>query len=367
MNAELYELVEKHLQGNLTNDEKIKLEYQLNNNPAFAKELEDYLLLQKSFKIYKKRNSLLTQMDSIHAEMKKAGMVPAKSRVYKMQVLGKKFFPTIAVAASVAIFTVLSTFYIRTYIQSLENKQTLNYIELSNKIEDTKNKIKEVVSDKSLIIERQASSIATGFVIASNGYLVTNYHVTKNADSVYIESMTDHKRFKVEVVHSDQRLDLSILKITDKDFKTFGRLPYNILNKESDLGESVYTLAYPRSNMGMIFGEGSISAKSDWVGDTVKYQVSIPVNPGNSGSPVFDSNGNLVGIVSRKYTDAEVATAAVKSEYLHSVIDSVNCKEPSQKLQLMSQKNLLKFYSRPQQIKQIQPFVFSVKVYEKGK
>ena len=367
MNAELYELVEKHLQGNLSGAELEKLNFHLATDVAFAKEVEEYKFLQDSFKVYKKRNSLLNSMNNIHAEMKTSGMVPAKSKIYKMQVLGKRYFPTMAVAASVAIFTVLSTFYIRIYIQSLETKQARNYIELSNKIEDTKNKIEEVVSDKNAVIERKASSIATGFVIASNGYLVTNYHVTKNADSVYIESMTDHKRYKVAVVHSDERLDLSILKIIDKDFKNFGRLPYSISNKESDLGESVYTLAYPRSNMGMIFGEGSISAQSDWVGDTVKYQVSIPVNPGNSGSPVFDSYGNLVGIVSRKYTEAEVATSAVKSAYLHSVIDSVNCKDTSKKLQLLTQKNTLRYFSRPQQIKQIQPFVFSVKVYEKGK
>ncbi|MBC8110208.1 MAG: trypsin-like peptidase domain-containing protein, partial [Verrucomicrobia bacterium] len=298
MNAELYDLIERYLKGTLPDEEKSRLEQNLAQDSYLASEVAEYSKLNQGFQTYKKRNQLKAKLNTIHKEIKSSQNLPRKSQVYSLKVLGRRYFPTMAVAASVAIITVLSTFYIHNYLRLLQQEQTKNFVELSQSIKNTEKQIKKAVNEAdNKQPEREASSTATGFVIAANGYLVTNYHVIRGKyDSLRVESMSDHKNYLVEVVESDADLDLAILKIIDKNFKGFARLPYAIASRDFDLGEPVYTLAYPRNDM--VFGEGSISARSDNQGDTTKYQVSIPVNPGNSGSPVFDNFGNLVAIVS---------------------------------------------------------------------
>ncbi len=66
---------------------------------------------------------------------------------------------------------------------------------------------------------------------------------------------------------------------------------------------------------------GIISSKSGFQGDVTSYQISAPIQPGNSGGPLFDSNGNVVGIVNAKLTGAENASYAIKSSYLMNLID----------------------------------------------
>lgn len=159
-------------------------------------------------------------------------------------------------------------------------------------------------------------------------------------------------------VYSDKSSDLAILKITDPDFTSAVRVPYGFKIRESDLGESVYTLGFPREDM--VFGEGSISSKSGFEGDTTAYQISIPVNPGNSGGPLLDDKGNLIGIITGKNTAVEGAAFAIKSRYLLQMIDSIPAdSEPV----LLPSKNYVKELKRPDQIKQLQQLIFNVKVY----
>jgi serine protease Do len=366
MTIDLYEKIEQYLQGKLPENERLLWEENMQNDPELARQVEEHRLLFNSFAVFKERNALRHKLNGLHREIKKAGHIPARTRTYQLGVWSKRYLPTMAVAASVAILTVFSTLFITNHLQNLEQKQNSFYqqlrLEQRRGIESIKNELKAATETAP---EPNARYTATGFVIAPNGYLVTNQHVIRNADSVYVESMTDHIRYKVQVIHSDERLDLSVLKIVDKKFKGFAALPYTVARKESELGESVYTLAFPRTNMDMVYGDGSISAKSDYQGDTVKYQVSIPVNPGNSGSPVIDAFGNLVGIVSGKYTEVDGATSAIKSRYLYAVLDSLG-KNEGEKI-FLPKNNLLRYSARPQQIKKWQPFVFSVRVYNSEK
>ena len=65
------------------------------------------------------------------------------------------------------------------------------------------------------------------------------------------------------------------------------------------------------------------SGKSGFDGDITTYQISVPVQPGNSGGPMFDMNGNLIGVVCAKHTNAENVSYAIKSSYLKNLIESV--------------------------------------------
>src|SRR5690606_40165367 len=99
-------------------------------------------------------------------------------------------------------------------------------------------------------------------------------------------------------------------------------LSYMISSAEANLGEEVFTLGFPREDI--VFGEGSISALSGYRQNPNAYQVSVPVNPGNSGGPLFNDRGDLVGIISGIQTETMGAAFAIKCSELPSVIDSQN-------------------------------------------
>ena len=206
----------------------------------------------------------------------------------------------------------------------------------------------------------------TGFALTSEGYIVTSAHVikdadsAKDADSLVIEGR-DHKRYHAEMVYSDAKHDLAILRIKDARFTGFGKLPYTFKGGQADIGERVYTLGYPREDV--VYGEGALSARSGFNGDTAYYQVSVPVNPGNSGGPLLDERGNLIGVLSSRQDDIQGAAFATKSSYLMHLVDSLKDKQPAQPYHL-PRTNQLAGSARAQQVKRLQDFVFVVKVYE---
>src|SRR5204862_1098908 len=86
---------------------------------------------------------------------------------------------------------------------------------------------------------------------------------------------------------------------------------FRLKEKPADIGDKVFTLVYPRRDM--VYGEGSVSPLSGYSNDTVMYQLSIPVNPGNSGGPLLDENGNIIGVIRGKIAGAEATGFAIKS------------------------------------------------------
>lgn len=166
----------------------------------------------------------------------------------------------------------------------------------------------------------------TGFALAS-GYIVTNYHVIENAKSIIIKGVNGDfsNQYHATVVAVDKNNDLAILQIMDEHFKDFGTIPYNVKIGNSDVGEDIFVLGYPLSStMGdeIKLTTGVISSKTGFQGDVSLYQISAPVQPGNSGGPLFDNNGNLIGIISSKHRGAENVSYAIKSSYLKNLIDS---------------------------------------------
>jgi len=200
----------------------------------------------------------------------------------------------------------------------------------------------------------------TGFALTAEGYLVTSAHVIQGADSLQIEGR-DHRRYHAETVYADVKHDLAILRVKDKRFSGFGRLPYVFKAGPADLGERVYTLGFPREDV--VYGEGSLSARTGYRGDSAFYQVSIPVNPGNSGGPLLDERGNLIGVVSGRQDNAQSAAFATKSSLLVRLVDSLRARQPAQPYHL-PRLNQLAGAPRAQQVRRLQDFVFVVKVYE---
>ena len=102
--------------------------------------------------------------------------------------------------------------------------------------------------------------------------------------------------------------------------------------------------------------DGIISAKSGFKGDITLYQISAAAQPGNSGGPLFDKSGNIIGIVNAKHIEAENATYTVKSTYLLNLIESLPTTPSLQKVNRLNDKIL------PDQIKIIKNFVYLIEV-----
>ena len=174
----------------------------------------------------------------------------------------------------------------------------------------------------------KAEWTGSGFAIA-DGYIATNYHVTSGAKSILIKGVSGDmtESYSGYVVASDKDHDISIIKIVDKDFNGFGTIPYSVGKANVEMGDDVFVLGYPMtSTMGeeVKLTEGIISSTSGFKGDDSMYQISAAVQPGNSGGPLFNADGAVIGIVCGKHADAENANYAIKVSHLYSLATTAN-------------------------------------------
>ncbi len=165
----------------------------------------------------------------------------------------------------------------------------------------------------------------TGFALTSTGLVVTNNHVIEGVNRIVVRGVNGDfdKTYTAKVVITDKKNDLAILKIDDPNFSLLGKVPYVIKTQLDSVGESVFVLGYPlRTTMGdeIKLTNGIISSKTGFQGDATSYQISVPIQPGNSGGPLFDKNGDLIGIINSKHSGAENASYAIKAAYLKNLI-----------------------------------------------
>ena len=173
-------------------------------------------------------------------------------------------------------------------------------------------------------------SSGSGIVISEDGYIATNYHVVEDAKDIEI-SFTENKQiknYKASIVKSDKANDISLIKIADPNFKKFDELKYNFKLSPSSVGIDVFTLGYPLTDIlgsEIKFTDGRISSRTGAQGDVRLYQTTAPIQPGNSGGPLFDFEGNLIGIntAAIKKDIAENVSYAVKTTYLKNLIDAL--------------------------------------------
>lgn len=136
--------------------------------------------------------------------------------------------------------------------------------------------------------------IGSGFIISADGYVMTNAHVVDGADEVYV-TLTDKREFKAKVLGADARTDVALLKIDG------ARLPTLTLGDSGKIrvGEWVIAIGSP-FNLENTVTAGIISAKSRDTGDYLPLiQSDVAVNPGNSGGPLINMRGEVIGINSQ--------------------------------------------------------------------
>ncbi|HLK70852.1 MAG TPA: Do family serine endopeptidase [Steroidobacteraceae bacterium] len=144
--------------------------------------------------------------------------------------------------------------------------------------------------------------VGSGFIISQNGYILTNAHVVNNASKVTV-TLTDRREFDAKVVGIDQRTDIAVIKIN-----TPGNLPVVSIGNSDSLkpGQWVLAIGSPFNFVNTVTaGIISATARAPSPGAFVPFiQTDVPVNPGNSGGPLFNLDGQVVGINSEIYSQS---------------------------------------------------------------
>lgn len=147
--------------------------------------------------------------------------------------------------------------------------------------------------------EREAQSLGSGFIISGDGYILTNNHVIKDADEVFVR-LEDRRELKAKVIGTDERSDVALLKIEASD------LPVAKIGKSKDLrvGEWVLAIGSPfgfdrSATAGIVSAKGRALPRENYV---PFIQTDVAINPGNSGGPLFNLDGEVVGVNSQIYS-----------------------------------------------------------------
>ncbi|MNK68429.1 putative serine protease HtrA [compost metagenome] len=360
---ELDAIIEDYLLGKLNPQETEAFEQLRRNDATVDHKVVSHKFFLESMEAFAEQVRLKEQLNHIHAEIDVESLADAlRPHPSKIVQLWRKNKSVVAVAASFIVLSLVSIYSIQH-----NNKQEAIYEKMSREISRVKQ------SQNNLVLDVKASTMhnspkkpnpgnfgGTGFAVSTNGYILTNLHVVNGADSLYVQN-SKGESFKVKSVYTDPQNDIAILKISDKHFNGLSTIPYTIKKSLSSIGENVYTLGYPKDDI--VLGEGSVSSRSGFVGDTTQYQVSILVNPGNSGGPLLDNNGNLVGIISGKQDQTEGAAFAIKSKYILEAMRAIPQDSLGVNRLSANKKSLLSGLKRTKQIEKLEDYVFMIKVY----
>lgn len=194
--------------------------------------------------------------------------------------------------------------------------------------------------------------------LLNRGYVVTNHHVADRARTIKVKfpkADGGWNEYSAQAVAMDETNDLALLKITDEQFDTSYTLPYSVRTSLASVGESLFVLGYPlTSTMGdeIKLTTGIVSSLSGYEGSRVQYQISAPIQPGNSGGPVFDEQGRVIAVVSAKHTGAENVSYAIKTSYLQTLVDGLESSAG-----VMPTVNTLEGKSLPDKVREVSPMV----------
>lgn len=182
--------------------------------------------------------------------------------------------------------------------------------------------------------KKKGFSIGTGFLVTNDGFIITNHHVVEDSNSISV-ILSDKSAHDAVLVTSDSANDVAILKADIQG----QALPIVSTASKKRKGEEVLTLGYP---LIQIQGQeqkatfGRINAKSGIKGDVRFLQIDVPIQPGNSGGPLLDKRGAVIGIITATLDELTIlresgalpqnVNYAVKSDYVIPLLRSANIK-----------------------------------------
>jgi len=366
----LLDAVERYIRGEMTPDERLHFEQLRKTNADVDQLVVEHTLFLQQMNRFSEWKKFKTDLQEVHAELAEQGEINSdrpRGRA-KVVYLWRKYKRVTAIAASIAGITTIG---FTALVWSVAPKAPTSELEmLKRKVDIQEIKSKQLQTDLNHVKDKVNTPVSaptpapiefksggTGFLIDAKGLMITNAHIVKNSRNIRVVNARG-QQFNAFVVRLDVPRDVAVIKIDDDQFKPPISLPYSIRKSSTDIAEPVFTLGYPRDEI--VYGEGYLSARTGFNGDTLSCQISIAANPGNSGGPIFDHNGDVIGILTSKETETEGVVFAVQSKYIYRVLDDLK-KSPLYKNMKLPAKSTLNGLEKTQQVKKIQDFVFMVK------
>jgi len=224
--------------------------------------------------------------------------------------------------------------------------QLYNYL-IENNLENNKQKNKNFSKSDEII----PISSGSGFLISGDGYIISNFHVIDGCDKIQVKSQG--KIFNASIVISDKKNDLSLIesKIKTNSF-------YTISSNEPQLSDDIFVAGFPfGENLGssVKVTKGIISSLSGLDNDFTKIQIDAAIQPGNSGGPIINEFGHVVGIAVSKLdfkkilkvygTIPENTNFGIKSSLLRGLLRSKSIKFKTDRYDTITKSNLTKIIS----------------------
>ena len=353
---------ERYTSGEMSPQEQASFEELRKNNADIDQLAVEHGYLLQQLDAYKDIKNFRHSLHEVEAKLLEEGVIAKPQLAGKAKVvsLWKRHRRNIAVAASIA--ALISLFSSGILFNYAKNQGDANIERLSRELNAKISRLGHVINSNPNSIPTKpapnASVGGTGFLIDGKGYLVTNAHVIASLKNIYVEN-NKGEYFNASAIYMDKNSDLALLKINDSSFKTINNIPYSIKKGSTDLSEQFFTLGFPRNEI--VYGEGYVSAKSGNGGDSTAYQLTVSANPGNSGGPVVNKNGEIIGIITAKDSKADGVVYAAKSKNIFKLIQDLQAADTSvnQNIKLPVGSSL-KGLDRVQQVKKMQDYVFMV-------
>ncbi len=361
----ILEAVERYIDGAMSPDERMYFENLRKSNPEIDQLVVEHTFFMQQMDRFDQRKGIKSLLSETHQTLSENGSITSSTTQGRSKIVNlfHRYKRTAALAASIAGITALCISVLISSVTPVKQKNDIALLNMQIKAIKNQNqqqnreinKIKNNIQVATPIVYKTGG---TGFLIDPKGYLVTNAHVIRDAKNIAVQN-SKGKDLHIKVVYIDIERDLAILKITDTAFKAPQSIPYSIKKTSAEIAEPIYTLGFPRNEI--VYGEGYLAARTGFNGDTLTCQIAIAANPGNSGGPIINRNGEVVGILSAKQISAEGVVFATQSRYIHQAMSELQKDTTYQRIKLPAASSI-KGLDKTQQVKKIRDFVYMVKV-----
>ncbi|HPG11735.1 MAG TPA: trypsin-like peptidase domain-containing protein [Chitinophagaceae bacterium] len=361
----LLDTVERYIRGEMKPDERLQFENLRKTNAEVDQMVVEHTLFLQQLNHFGERKKLRSSLNEVHTDLSEQGKIDSMKLKGKAKVvyLWKRYRRVTAIAASIAGITAVGISFLAWAITPKTPSRDIEYLKGKISVLDkkTKEQDNEIRSVKSKINPRNNPIVyttgGTGFIIDAKGYLVTNAHVVEKAKNIAVQGKKGE--FIASMVYTDREKDIAILKIESDEFKPFKSIPYSISKNPGRLAEPIFPLGYPRNEI--VYGQGYLSSKTGYKGDTLSFQVDIAANRGNSGSPIINKTGEVIGILNGRLPNSEGFAFAIESNNIYDAITELK-KDTTYKSIKLNSKSSIAGLSATQQVEKLEDYIFMVKV-----